>query len=419
MRITLMELQNIGPFEHQVFKFNPVKTADNAEIHIFSGVNGSGKSTVLYALASAFDPFSSVRKRFRFADSKSRVRIRNSDEPDELILQHDDNGVLKHVSSPQKVSTYRNVISSGYSHIASDFAVFAYSGSRTLSSVNLQAIQEVQASPLQDSLDFQNPVNSQVLLQWVANTKAKAAFASQEGDEQRAERYRASLVRIENAVSEIVGHDVRFTFHYDPLAVGIKINDEELEFDVLPDGLKSVISWIADLLMRLERIRWADDRDVPDRNFILLLDEIEIHLHPAWQRKILPAVQKLFRNAQIFIATHSPFVVGSVSDAWVYRLSLSDGKATLSEVTEARSGSSYPTVLDEFFGIDEYFDVETEKDFAQFYQIREEMLSGNTARIDEFSELGRNLALKSVEVRDIVGRELRQLQRATGKEIRL
>ncbi len=415
MRITLMELQNIGPFEHQVFKFNPVKTADNAEIHIFSGVNGSGKSTVLYALASAFDPFSSVRKRFRFADSRSRIRIQNSDEPGELILPHD----LKHISSPQKITTYRNIISNNDSDIALDFAVFAYSGSRTLSSVNLQAIQEVQASPLYDSLNFQNPVNSQVLLQWVANTKAKAAFASQEGDHRRAERYRASLARTENAVSEIVGHNVRFTFHYEPLAVGIKINDEELEFDVLPDGLKSVISWIADLLMRLERIKWADDRDVPDRNFILLLDEIEIHLHPAWQRKILPAVQKLFKNAQIFIATHSPFVVGSVSDAWVYRLSLSDGKATLSEVTEAGAGSSYPTVLDEIFGINEYFDVETERDFAQFYQIREEILSGNTAHISEFSELGRNLALKSVEVRDIVGRELRQLQRVTGKEIRL
>jgi len=419
MRITRLELQHIGPFEHQIFDFNSVITRDKAEIHIFSGVNGSGKSTVLYALASGFDPFSSLRNRFRFADSRSCLRIRNSDEDEELIRQYKDSGEFAYISSPRKFTAYRNIISSNYSHIPLDFAVFAYSGFRSLSSVNLQAIQEVQVNPLKDSLDFRNPVNSQILLQWVANTKAKEAFASQEKDNQRAERYRISLARIEEAVRKIIGDDVRFTFRYEPLNVGIKINNEELEFDVLADGLKSVISWIADLLMRLERIKWADDRDVLDRNFILLLDEIEIHLHPAWQRKILPVVQQLFKNAQIFIATHSPFVVGSVSDARVYKLSVSDGKSGLSGVTESAAGNSYPTVLDEIFGIDEYFDVETEKEFARFYEIRQEIFSDNTAHIDEFSELARKLALKSVEVRDIVGRELRQLQRNTGREISL
>ncbi|MBK7937436.1 MAG: ATP-binding protein [Lewinellaceae bacterium] len=52
--------------------------------------------------------------------------------------------------------------------------------------------------------------------------------------------------------------------------------------------------------------KWENDTPVFERNFILFLDEIEVHLHPAWQRKILPAVQKLFPNAQIFISTHSP-----------------------------------------------------------------------------------------------------------------
>lgn len=117
-----------------------------------------------------------------------------------------------------------------------------------------------------------------------------------------------------------------------------------MEFDVLPDGLKSIISWIADMLMRLDQLKWVNQTDVLDRNFILFLDEIEIHLHPAWQRKILPVVQKLFTNAQIFIATHSPFVVASVSDAWVYKFVVKDGKSTLAAVEESMAGSSYPTV---------------------------------------------------------------------------
>ncbi len=72
------------------------------------------------------------------------------------------------------------------------------------------------------------------------------------------------------------------------MEVKIKINNDELEFDLLPDGLKSIISWIADFLILLDRVPWKDDMDILDRNLILFLDEIEVHLHPAWQRKILP-----------------------------------------------------------------------------------------------------------------------------------
>ncbi|MCK5522118.1 MAG: AAA family ATPase [Thiomargarita sp.] len=95
-----------------------------------------------------------------------------------------------------------------------------------------------------------------------------------------------------------------------------------LEFEVLPDGLKSIISWLSDLFMRMDRIPWLDDCRILERRFILFLDEIEIHLHPIWQRKILPVIQKLFPNAQIFVSSHSPFIVASVSDAYVYKFRL-------------------------------------------------------------------------------------------------
>ena len=42
-----------------------------------------------------------------------------------------------------------------------------------------------------------------------------------------------------------------------------------------------IISWMADLLIRMDRVKWVDDIPVFERNFILFLDEIEVHLHPA------------------------------------------------------------------------------------------------------------------------------------------
>ncbi len=413
MRITQVELQNIGVFEHQIIDFRKPANDDNADINILTGINGSGKSTILYALAGIFN-IEPVKKRYRFTDERSYISIRfdGCGEPCKILSDS-----LPEAHKP--IADYKKYLTATYDEIKNaefQFAVFAYSGSRSLFSAGIQAIKEIQSNPLENSLSFENPVNSHLLLQWIANTKAKIAFALQEGNNSIAEKYRESLAGIENAIQEIVGDDVRFTFHYESLTVGIKVNNEELEFDVLPDGLKSVISWIADLLIRLERMKWKNNCNVLDRNFILFLDEIEIHLHPSWQRKILPVVQKLFKNGQIFIATHSPFVVASVCNAWVYKLSRLNGKIQVSKITQAKAGTSYPSVIDELFDIDEYFDVETENEFKMFYQLKHEILSGNDSSLNKLLSTGRALSEKSIEIKDIVGRELRQLQRITKKE---
>ncbi len=209
--------------------------------------------------------------------------------------------------------------------------------------------------------------------------------------------------------------DLKFILDPEPLEVKVLLEGRSLAVDVLPDGLKSVVSWIADLLMRLDRIPWVDDRDVFQRNLILFLDEIDIHLHPKWQRRILPAVQQLFPNAQIFVSTHSPFVVGSIGDARVYSFSLKGELATLEKATETRAGSSYSLVLDEIFEVDEAFDIQTETQLDLFYELKENVLR-DPSQGEPFLELAGQIAGKSLELSDIVGRELRQLSRITGKE---
>ena len=425
MRIAQLKLRNIGPIEEQTFDFQRSENLDVAEIHILTGPNGSGKSTILYALASIFSRTpakTDIRTRLYRDDCKISISLENPTA--EVTLEGDGNGGLSAQSGyAQKIQEYVNFIS-GNRHMQVqstelDFAVFGYSGMRSLVQTQIQSIQELTIHPLQNVLDFQRPVDSAQLLQWIANTKAKIAFANQDGLQEQADNYEASVGRIESAVSKIIDKKVRFSFEYEPLSVGIEIDGQQLQFDMLPDGLKSIISWIADLLMRLERLKWVDSIPVLDRSFILLLDEIEIHLHPAWQRKILPVVQELFSNAQIFAVTHSPFVVGSIDDALVYKLAVENGKSHLASVEEAMAGSSYPTVLDEIFGIDEYFDVDTEEDFEKFYDLKQSILSGNDTTIDELLQISRKLLDKTVETRDIVGRELRQIQRITGKEITL
>ncbi|MFA5019367.1 MAG: AAA family ATPase, partial [Methylobacter sp.] len=196
------------------------------------------------------------------------------------------------------------------------------------------------------------------------------------------------------------------------------VNGDTIHFDSLPDGLKSIISWVADLSLRLEAIPWQEQCDVFSQPIILLLDEVDIHLHPKWQRRILPAIQTLLPNAQIFVSTHSPFVVGSVEDAWVYRLPEPGQGNGIIEGVQSGAGKSYRLILNEVFGIDDEFDVETEALFDEFYRLRDLFMKDQQGRKVLLETAGK-LAARGEEAALIVSRELRQIARVTGQELSL
>ena len=155
-----------------------------------------------------------------------------------------------------------------------------------------------------------------------------------------------------------------------------------------------------------------------EREIILFLDEIEVHLHPAWQRKVLPVVQKLFKNSQIFVSTHSPFVVNSIDDAWVYKLELEDGKAKVAEILKSEDAWSYSYVLSEIFDIKEEFGIGVQKDLSKFKELRNKILeskNGSQKTKKELLNLAKSLAVQSEELQTIVQFELRQLSKRTGE----
>ena len=186
-----------------------------------------------------------------------------------------------------------------------------------------------KTNPLLGSLDFikdRNNSNGLTINNWIADSISKSAVEKTR-DPEKSEKFASAVKSLESAIAEITGWKVEFDLRTDPFDLRLKLNNQDLDFDVLPDGLRSLISWIGDLLMRVDSLKWNDDLPAFEKNLILFLDEIEVHLHPAWQRKVLPVVQKLFKNSQIFISTHSPFVVNSVDGAWVYKLKVKNGKA--------------------------------------------------------------------------------------------
>ncbi|NVK52513.1 MAG: AAA family ATPase [Flavobacteriaceae bacterium] len=84
-----------------------------------------------------------------------------------------------------------------------------------------------------------------------------------------------------------------------------------IPFNALSDGYRAFLGWIGDLLFHIEQ-SCPSGKKLVDNEGIVLIDEIDLHLHPAWQMKILPLLAKALPNIQFFVTTHSPLVVGSI-----------------------------------------------------------------------------------------------------------
>ena len=462
MKIRKLQLKNIGVFDDETIEFQPCPAKDKAEIHILTGQNGSGKSTILMALANAFERnehnffLSSLKnsfgKRFRHFEGKiadgaitNAIKIIfDEDETVSLVGIQYGQGLSQLTPSTiyfdsentksylidryyiHKLESYRMIASSSQnmSYVLEKglhFAVFAFSGYRQIYSEKIEAIKEPKDfNPLFQSLEFvkdYSQSNQLTINQLITNNLSKSAIEKGRNKE-KSERFANVVKSIEKAIFEITDLKVEFDLETEPTNLVTKVNGEELDFDVLPDGLRSLISWIADLLGRVDLLKWQDDLPITEKNLILLLDEIEVHLHPEWQRKVLPVVQKLFKNSQIFVSTHSPFVVNSVDDAWVYKLELENGKAKVAEPIKSEDGYSYQTVLREIFGIDKRFGGETQDNLDKFYAQKQAILQKNgNSKINKkkFLELAKNLAMQSAELQSIIILELMQLTKATGE----
>lgn len=107
----------------------------------------------------------------------------------------------------------------------------------------------------------------------------------------------------------------------DPIRMVAKKNNINLRIEQLSDGEKCTLAMIGDLARRLA-IANPEMENPLDGVGIVLIDEIELHLHPTWQAKILSVLMRIFPNVQFIVTTHSPKVLGEVeTDVLIYELS--------------------------------------------------------------------------------------------------
>ena len=172
--------------------------------------------------------------------------------------------------------------------------------------------------------------------------------------------------------------------HY---AMGIGTTDdilgEPLYAGALSSGTQGTLLWIWALALKIaHHYDWAEDWE--KKPAILLIDEIENHLHPTWQRRVIPALLEHFPGLQIFATTHSPFVVAGLKAGQVHLLKRDDnGVITASTNSEDIIGWTADEILRTWMGVDEPTDLTTIERANRLRELREK----KTLTIEEESEL--------------------------------
>jgi len=265
-------------------------------------------------------------------------------------------------------------------------------------------------------LEFQRATTqSQVLFQQLANIKLQGALDHLNGNP-RDSKWNWIMNAIEDSIRQVTGHEFSFQVQTQPefkLWVNWRKIGSPISVDLLPDGLRALIGWMVDAATMISLSKPESENPLSEPA-IILLDEPETHLHPAWQRMVLPVAQRLFPNAQIFVATHSPFIVSSVNEGWIHKLVLrDDGTVYALKPKKAMPGDSFIDATENDLGLGpkQWFDPESEKLMSEFRTALESALTGDSTALAKVRQLGESIGARGEQLSNLVAAELAQLDR--------
>lgn len=164
---------------------------------------------------------------------------------------------------------------------------------------------------------------ARILLKYMVHLKTQQSYARNEHDESIAKKIDSWFARFENALRILLDdNSIRLTYDYKNYNFLIEQKGRNpYSLDELSDGYSAIISIVADLILRMDR-NWLLKGKLSqyDVEGVVLIDELETHLHVELQRKILPFLTEFFPRIQFIITTHSAYILNSISNACIYDL---------------------------------------------------------------------------------------------------
>lgn len=348
-----LELSDFRAFHHADVKLpDPNKrrsqVGDYPNVSVFLGDNGGGKSSVLRAVAiiclapilshSGFVPYRLVR---RPSAQQARIAASVSLEPSErgprlihTVIHRPPKGDQDRIEPPFNSSD-----------------LFDDDRSPAFFLVGYGATRRVETGDYSESSSRKSRGPRYTRVASLFEDQVALVPFSKRLSHRRSRRRMGEMLDLLNACLPESVRCVGLNEDADEEELLFKADGEDTPLPALSDGFRAFVGLVGDLVGRLAELETDEPLDqIPG---IVLIDEIDLHLHPSWQRVVVPTLARTFPRLQFLVTSHSPLVAGSVSARSIFVVERNqDGVSTIEQLEERTFGrSAEELLLSSYFGL--------------------------------------------------------------------
>lgn len=348
MKITRLSIANLRAFEQAQLEFDP-------GITLLVGINGVGKSTVLEALRICLS-----RLLPKFTASKSRAESFDVEDIQvgasaltvdlELTIHGEAHHLLIHKQREQRVAHKDGVVREQTLATPDREALTPELGkmAKALQTATTQPVgvyfatrRSLVSDDIPEPKKPRSPQASAFTNALLARRLRLAEVASwlhaQEALSPELPRAGLHLAALRAAASRFLPdcENLRAEVEDRPRLL-IEKQGRTLDVRQLSDGERSMLALVLDLARRLSQANPGLDDPVREGAGVVLIDEIDLHLHPQWQRQVTSLLTGTFPNCQFVATTHSPQIIGETQPESIILLQAEDGR-----IVPRRCGQAY------------------------------------------------------------------------------
>ena len=309
---------------------NKVRHLKNLEIElsteekkhlVLTGKNGSGKTSLLNSIATYLN---SITSSNQLASAMEGLKD-DKKESDFDTIETTKEINARIASYKKKVETLSGGVTLSLNCSLSDarqefnqgrFVVAYYKADRVFKAKEPEHVEKVK---LKDGYGInETPRND--FIKYLLDLKMTQALAYSNGKKKKADSIRLWFDKFQDLLKRLFKDDsLKLDFDEDTFKFKILMNNREaFDFNTLSSGYSAVLDVIVDLILRMtSHTNKVFDFSVPG---IVLIDEIETHLHLELQKEILDFLTFVFPNVQFIVSTHSPFILNSLDNAIIFDL---------------------------------------------------------------------------------------------------
>ena len=383
MKIEKVRIKNVKGIKDLELSFK--KDNKILDLIVLAGVNGSGKTTILEAIKDFF-----YNKYLNFnGPEKSNVNLdiffedfekKQIEEAEKSSIDNYEHKLQDFFSALQSYEYNRKNNGEYYSYL---IAKFFENPPKIIYVPAENKFDEIQtySTTLSKEYEFINTINSNVIRDIPSYIATRRNYLATIEEDLTMKEVTNKVVNEINGIFDILELDIKLKgFSKDEKTMPIFENSAGEEFDIndLSSGEKQ-------LFLRTLSIKMLEPK-----NSIILIDEPELSLHPKWQQKIIEVYKKIGENNQIIVATHSPHILGSVSNENIFILYRNEnGKIEVKTGDELYSSYGQPVdrVLKDIMGLKSVRTPKIDRDIQELRKLVDENKYETNEFIEKYNKL--------------------------------